>query len=403
MFVDGAAVANGSGIQGYPTAAARSLHGFSIGSNRTGAEQAKGLLEELETFNYPLPPEVIAADYQAVAALDNDHDGLSDVQEHDNGTDPTNPDTDAEGLSDGDEVHVCGTDPLDPDTDYDGRSDWQEVELDGTHPLIGYDPSNELSVIRTHLARFTFDRPDFRGDRGQLPRQALNLAHAFSWSGSAVRLDAQQPANLKYADVEADGTANFNCLNGTINFWFQPNWTSQSLGGSGPGDTACLLELGDPTDPSGGWWAVSIDETGDILQFESQVNGNYTPHMAVPIAWSQGQWHMVTLAYTYWASGLYLDGLPVRSDVGTDVPVPRAARAASGQKFLEAIWRYYNLVDFAVTQRDARTATTVRLAFDEAETLVKGPQPERVREPLRRIARALAGLLEAAAQTRRDS
>jgi hypothetical protein len=79
------------------------------------------------------------------------------------------------------------------------------------------------------------------------------------------------------------------------------------------------------------------------------------------------------------------------------------ARAAAGRRFLEAIWRYYNLVDFAVTQRDARTATTVRLAFDEAETLVKGPQPERVREPLRRIARALAGLLEAAAQTRRDS
>ncbi len=79
------------------------------------------------------------------------------------------------------------------------------------------------------------------------------------------------------------------------------------------------------------------------------------------------------------------------------------ARAAAGRRFLEAIWRYYNLVDFAVTQRDARTATTVRLAFDEAEALVKGPQPERVREPLRRIARALAGLLEAAAQTRRDS
>lgn len=79
------------------------------------------------------------------------------------------------------------------------------------------------------------------------------------------------------------------------------------------------------------------------------------------------------------------------------------ARAAAGRRFLEAIWRYYNLVDFAVTQRDARAATTVRLAFDEAETLAKGPAPERLREPLGRIAQALAGVIEASVQTRRES
>jgi hypothetical protein len=79
------------------------------------------------------------------------------------------------------------------------------------------------------------------------------------------------------------------------------------------------------------------------------------------------------------------------------------ARAAAGRRFLEAIWRYYNLVDFAVTQRDARIATTVRLAFDEAEALARGAEPERLREPLRRIARALTGLIETSAQTRRDS
>jgi hypothetical protein len=79
------------------------------------------------------------------------------------------------------------------------------------------------------------------------------------------------------------------------------------------------------------------------------------------------------------------------------------ARAAAARRFLEAIWRYYNLVDFAVTQRDARAATTVRLAFDEAETLAKGPAPERLREPLGRIARALAGVIATSAPTRRES
>ena len=35
----------------------------------------------------------------------------------------------------------------------------------------------------------------------------------------------------------------------------------------------------------------------------------------------------------------------------------RRARSRRRKKFLEAIWRYYNLVDFAVTQCDARPAS----------------------------------------------
>ena len=73
---------------------------------------------------------------------------------------------------------------------------------------------------------------------------------------------------------------------------------------------------------------------------------------------------------------------------------PAATRVAAASKFLEAIWRYYNLVDFAVTQRDARAATSVRLAYEDAEGAAKAkpPAPERVREPLQRIARVLTDL-----------
>ena len=95
-----------------------------------------------------------------------------------------------------------------------------------------------------------------------------------------------------------------------------------------------------------------------------------------------------------------------------------AARVAAGQKFLEAIWRYYNLVDFAVGQYDPKAAVTVRLAFEEAEGYAQGgktagsgsagpeargvaaravraPDPEKMREPVQRIARTLSGLIEA--------
>ena len=81
------------------------------------------------------------------------------------------------------------------------------------------------------------------------------------------------------------------------------------------------------------------------------------------------------------------------------------------------MWRYYNLVDFAVGQNDPKAAVAVRLAFDEAEgdgkappaaargnvapeskgvpaRPVGAPSPERMRESLRRIVLALSGLIE---------
>jgi hypothetical protein len=90
-----------------------------------------------------------------------------------------------------------------------------------------------------------------------------------------------------------------------------------------------------------------------------------------------------------------------------DAGAPRKTRAASARKFLDAIWRYYNLVDFAVTQRDPKAATAVRLAFDEAESYVKaapGSDPDRMRGPLREIVRVLTGLIETSSTSaRRDS
>jgi len=45
------------------------------------------------------------------AALDFDGDGLTNLEEYQNGTDPNNPDTDGDGFSDGYEVHTLHTDP----------------------------------------------------------------------------------------------------------------------------------------------------------------------------------------------------------------------------------------------------------------------------------------------------
>ncbi len=69
----------------------------------------------------------VTATHTIVAPFDNDGDGLSNASEGAWGTDPNNPDSDGDGLLDGEEVHLCGTDPTSPDSDEDGITDDIEV------------------------------------------------------------------------------------------------------------------------------------------------------------------------------------------------------------------------------------------------------------------------------------
>ena len=71
---------------------------------------------------------------QVVVPLDSDHDGLTDQEENNIGTDPYKADTDGDGLTDYEEVKIYKTNPLNPDTDGDGYSDGVEVRT-GNNPL----------------------------------------------------------------------------------------------------------------------------------------------------------------------------------------------------------------------------------------------------------------------------
>ncbi len=82
--------------------------------------------------------------------VDSDKDGLDDVREIELGTDPLNPDTDGDGLIDGDEVIIWKTDPLNPDTDGDGYLDGLEVKSGynplGTGKLFSEEKNNSLTT-----------------------------------------------------------------------------------------------------------------------------------------------------------------------------------------------------------------------------------------------------------------
>ncbi|MDX1480668.1 MAG: S8 family serine peptidase [Woeseiaceae bacterium] len=70
----------------------------------------------------------------ADASADADDDGLVNLDEYLQGTNPLEPDTDADGLTDGDEVNVYGTNPAASDTDADGLTDFDELNVHATDP-----------------------------------------------------------------------------------------------------------------------------------------------------------------------------------------------------------------------------------------------------------------------------
>ncbi len=71
-------------------------------------------------------------------SIDRDSDGLVDEDELTLGTNVDNPDTDGDGLNDGDEVHTYQTSPLAADTDGGGAADGFEVQW-GFDPLTAAD------------------------------------------------------------------------------------------------------------------------------------------------------------------------------------------------------------------------------------------------------------------------
>ncbi|MCA9541309.1 MAG: hypothetical protein KC620_20550, partial [Myxococcales bacterium] len=94
---------------------------------------------------------------------DTDGDGLDDLAEFLAETDPTEVDTDDDGLTDFEELRETNTDPLLPDTDGGGRNDFAEVRLDGTDPRNRDDDfqAAPVPVVLTDGADFVWD---IRGD-----------------------------------------------------------------------------------------------------------------------------------------------------------------------------------------------------------------------------------------------
>lgn len=129
---------------------------------------------------------------------DADGDGLTDRAEHDGRTDPTNADSDGDGVHDGPEVNDYTTNPLNADSDGDGRTDGEEINgdpnsnpleedtdgdgfRDGFEVAQNADPNDASSLPADRLGepddsyRAAQTLPSFNGFRGDADRRDVTF------------------------------------------------------------------------------------------------------------------------------------------------------------------------------------------------------------------------------------
>lgn len=92
------------------------------------------------------------------AGISADSDGLSNLQEHDLGTDPNLADSDGDGLTDSGEFNEIFSNPFMSDTDRDDLADGAEVNTHGSSPVNtdsdddGYNDGYEVNTIASNPA-----------------------------------------------------------------------------------------------------------------------------------------------------------------------------------------------------------------------------------------------------------
>jgi len=248
----------------------------------------------LSAASYPLFPAIVTE--QAVTPLSIRYNSSSAAYT----------DADGNGLPDWWEQQYFGHLGIDPnaDADDDGVSNLQEY-------LNSTDPLNPDSAPPVRLGHWRFDNTNtWAGDAGQLPLLATNLVGVRSWSNNAVLIDSTNPAILCYRDVETNGNANINLCCGTVRFWFKPDWSSVGQpNGVGPQTMGRLIEMGNYNPAfTNGWWALYFNPDGTQLAFGSSTNGAGTINPSAPISWTAKRWHQIVLTYSPTNSSLYLDG-----------------------------------------------------------------------------------------------
>ncbi|MGH7978937.1 MAG: LamG-like jellyroll fold domain-containing protein [Limisphaerales bacterium] len=174
----------------------------------------------------------------------------------------------------------------------------------------------------TPLDSWSFlDHTNWTSDLGYAPVSFTNINYSYLGDGNSLVVDTNVPAWLQYNVIENDNTTNLTVDNGSVTFWFGPDWSSadDTNGGFGPQEYGRLFEVGGyTTNSSYGWWSIYVDSGGTNLYFSSQTNDGLgdTYTLSTPIDWTTNYFHFIALTYSATNVSLYLDGVLATNDPG---------------------------------------------------------------------------------------
>jgi hypothetical protein len=141
---------------------------------------------------------------------DPDHDGLTNLQEFLNGTDPHNPDTDGDGLTDGQEVLLYHTSPVLLSTDGTGIPDGIEVQ---TGTLGGSLPAKLAAALQSLEVRPGSFVLNVNTIQGQATQQLSVLGHLIDGKTTIDLTSTLEGTNYSSSDLTI---CNFGTPDGNI-------------------------------------------------------------------------------------------------------------------------------------------------------------------------------------------
>lgn len=153
------------------------VHGWAFGTNSTNG-----------------PRSYYIDNFETLAEVDSDGDGLTDDEEGLFGTDPRNPDSDGDGLPDGDEIDL-GMLPLDPDSDWDGIADGSDPDVVAAAvaalPIGAFrnsaDPNGQRNAMLSRLASIEMEIAN--GNITDAIRELQNLRRKVDGCGTSAEPD----------------------------------------------------------------------------------------------------------------------------------------------------------------------------------------------------------------------
>jgi hypothetical protein len=170
------------------------------------------------------------------------------------------------------------------------------------------------------------DTNNWTTDLGFYPMSYSNIIVSTLGPGNSLEIDGQTNAWLEYNVYEESGATNLNVVSdGSVIFWFAPNWASTSdtndPGTTGPGVCSRLLEIGTyTTNASYGWWSLYMDTNGNDIYFSAQdADGDEADYLSAPVTFTSNVWHLIALTWTSTNTALFVDGKCLTNGPGISV------------------------------------------------------------------------------------